>query len=40
MQMGVATPGGRDGATVGDAVDELRDFAPSDFGNALITPLW
>jgi hypothetical protein len=37
--MGVETPGGCGGATVGDAVDELGDFAPGELGNATISPI-
>jgi hypothetical protein len=39
MKVSVATSSGCDGATVGDAIDELRDFAAGDFGNAAVSPL-
>ena len=38
VQMRMATPGERNGATVGDRVDEFQDLAPADFGNADAPP--
>ena len=38
MQMGVAAPRERDGASVSDGVSELKDLVPADLDDALLPP--